>query len=131
MVAEISMALASVKTMLDSAKTLNELAKQFENTELRMQVVELVNKIELLSSELSAAKQKLQQRESVVYERGVYWPVGKIGEGDPYCSRCLEVREQLVHSRPAQQFAPTWRCPICDNEIRKDGGLMIRRAARG
>src|SRR5258708_9966054 len=124
---ELSAAIASAKAMKDTAKFLTDVSKSFDQAELKMRIVELVGQITELNQELQELRQKLSTRESVTYIDGVYWKNGAEHSGDPFCPKCLEADDKLIHMREHQHRATvfeegffTWECLSCAKEIRRN-----------
>lgn len=127
MIAEMSAAITAVKAVKDSAKYLADVSKSYDQVELRLKIVELVGQVTDLSDELNGLRQKLGVRESVNYVDGLYWKIGEENKGDPYCARCMEADDKLVHMMAGEETAGPmsegyffWGCISCKHQVRRN-----------
>lgn len=83
--------------------------------EIQEKLLELQNQLLVLEAENKQLKEKLQFKESLIFENNAYW----IKKGDekegPYCSCCWDSNEKTIRMQPAPNPA-YFDCPKCKNK---------------
>ncbi len=88
---------------IDSLKTAYELAKKGATIELQEAIMSLREEVMALqernlelAQENAALREQAQLKNTVVFERGIYWKMeGEEREG-PYCPQCHDANEKLI-----------------------------------
>lgn len=132
----ISAILGSIKTAADIAKLIKDSGTSLEEAEIKLKIAELIGaladaKIEVAGIQTEILKKdevikelndKLNLKESVIWEKPYYWT----GEGDkrdgPFCQRCYDDNQKLMRLQGGG--TNFWRCSVCsssyaDNNYRR------------
>lgn len=113
MLAEITSLAKGVTAARETAKLIMTASAKLESAELKIRVADLLSQMADLTNEVTELRQQVTQRESVTYANGVYWPKGNVNSGDPYCPRCLEARDRLIHMRYSDTYNRMYICNDC------------------
>lgn len=98
----------------DAAKVLQEAGKieQYkEILEAHEKMLEMQDRISDLGAKVRDLEGKLKTKKSLKYERNCYW----LDKEGPFCSRCWDSEEKLVHMLPNRSVA-YYHCPNCENK---------------
>jgi hypothetical protein len=88
--------------------------------ETQKELLEMQKRIGNLEKENKELKEKLEIKENIILENGVYWTRKDGGEKDgPFCTRCWDKNKELIRmkflSLPAHK--PFWECTECKNQF--------------
>ncbi len=94
-------------------------ARNAGNIELSVELAKVADalltkqkKIEDLEKENTSLKNKLKNKEAVIFSEGVYWLEADTNKQRPFCPRCLEKDHELITLNTS--FTPP-DCPECKN----------------
>lgn len=68
--------------------------------------------------EIQELKLRLKGEEALKHDGRMYW---KEGDETPFCPICKENEHKAIHLHywgGSREYAPTWSCRVCRNEIR-------------
>ena len=139
-IAEITGALAGVKSAMEIAKALLAAEKAIEVAALKMQVAQLMSSladvqtkvidaneaIEARDKEIGALRNALEFKAKVVKRLDAYHESDENGnpKGDPFCMRCFEADHRLFHVTLGGRLDDAVICPQC--KARYDGSRVSR-----
>lgn len=83
--------------------------------EIQEKLLELQNQLLFLEAENKQLKEKLQIKESLIFENNAYWIEKGDGKEGPYCSCCWDNDEKTIRMQPAPDPA-YFDCPKCKNK---------------
>ena len=123
---DIGMAVGSVKSAIDIAKTLKDSAGLFDKAEVKLQLVELIGSLadakmqiaEIQEALIDSEKEKkelidkIKLRDNMVYEKPYYWKNNGDGQEGPFCQRCFDSDDKLIHLQGGNN--DMWFCRQCD-----------------
>lgn len=125
----ITNALSGIKVATDIAKELKAIDGQYKDAELKLKIVDLIEALSdakmsiadikaLLvekNEEISRLKAVLATKDELVFEHPYYWKETNGKRGGPYCHRCWEVDQLLVHLRGGANGC--WSCAQCKSSF--------------
>lgn len=105
--------------IIDVLKTAAKVAQEAGKIELYGQILEVYEKlldqqkrIEDLEKENKELKEKLEVKDSLVYENNTYWTVKDGIKTGPFCSRCWDSEHKIIRMHPSHNPA-FHECPGC------------------
>ena len=102
------------------AKTLRE-ADKIEQYQQILDVQEKLIDIEKRNYELEnenrKLKEKLVQKETLIFERNAYWTKVDERKDGPFCSRCYDVERNLVRIKLWDRTTNRYACPECKHVV--------------
>src|SRR5690554_5746970 len=121
-IATIAAALGSLKTATDIARLIKDSGASLEQAEIKLQIAELISalaeaRIEIASVqsdlvakdiEIRALKEKLENKQKMVWEKPYYWLLDGGNRDGPYCQRCYDVEQNLVRLQGSGKSG--WSC---------------------
>lgn len=135
-IAQLFASLKAGETILKGIKaTYDTMGKQ----ELRMQIIDAVDKLLDAKDEAQSLRARLQELEAenadlkkdlegppLVYDdEGMFYR--QEGSETPFCGRCKDVDEKLIHLLPGRKITmdnsrrdPIWHCPACKQGVLRD-----------
>jgi hypothetical protein len=99
-------------------KTLREVDKipQYEQIlDVMEKLIEMQKRITDLESDNGDLREKLEIKESLVFEKNAYWIVRDSKKDGPYCSCCWDDNKKTIRMQPCGNPA-FCSCPKCDNK---------------
>jgi hypothetical protein len=115
-------------SVVDTAKTAYDLAKKGMTVEfqekimqLREEALELQEENLRLKNENRELKERIESRETVKFDRHVYW---RNGDPVPYCPLCYEKSQMLLHLNGPSTFGGInnlYSCSGCSTMYREQG----------
>lgn len=111
--------ITATKAGVDAIKKAIEIADNLNNLELKSAILQLKENILELRQEnidlkeaLSKIEKKNSEKETLFFERNVYWK----NEGEkrigPFCSGCFDKDEKIIRLKIGDYV---WVCPICNS----------------
>jgi uncharacterized Zn-finger protein len=113
-------------SILDDTKTVAHLVQEAGSTDLygkmvdlEVEVFELVQENEKMKQENMALIDQLKLKENLKFEFNSYW-MEKSGHFEgPFCSKCYDVNNILVHMHLIDKATESFKCPHCSTICRK------------
>jgi hypothetical protein len=130
---EFTAAITAAKAVKTTAKLVMDISKEFDQIDLKMKVIELVNQIGDLSDQLIELREKARLRDDYAFHKGVYWRLGPEAEGhdgrplmtdeEPFCPRCYDVDGNAVHMQSINMewHGKMFQCPQCKHMHPREG----------
>jgi hypothetical protein len=125
----ITGALQSIKAARAIADYMAKVQKDYDTTELKLKISELVDALLDTQSKIAEAGRALEEKQNdidhlkdalafkdkLVFAKGVYYVADANNQpiGDPYCPGCWDAHREAIHlhSHPAKFH--TLECPVC------------------
>jgi endogenous inhibitor of DNA gyrase (YacG/DUF329 family) len=130
----ITAAMTSLKTAMDIAKILKEATTTLEQAEVKFKLADLMlsladakvgiaeasNALIEKDAEIAKLKSAFAMNQRMVFVGGAYVLVDSQNKlfGQPYCSRCWEVDQKLVHLILNPAAALLVKCPECNTDVK-------------
>lgn len=125
MLETVSGALATVTTAIEMIKVLSAAKGAMADAATKMKLAELIStladaKVDIAAvtdsvlakdEEIRDLKGKLELKETLVFDRGVYWARSRDGQDGPFCQKCWDYNEKLVRLQKGQH--QRWMCFQC------------------
>ncbi len=84
--------------------------------EVQEKLLEMQNKIFELDRENKDLKDRLETKESLIFENNAYWRIDKNGKKEgPICSCCWDDNKKPIRMQPSGHPA-YYSCPKCENK---------------
>jgi len=78
---------------------------------IREELIKVQDENQNLKAKIKNLEEKLQIKEKLTYEKSYYWLNDNGAKSGPYCQRCYDVKNNLVHLQGGQN--DTWWCYEC------------------
>lgn len=108
--------------LLNNMKALTELIKKYDNSDLNHKMHELDRQINDVIGENSRLKEsvkaltdQLDQSKQLHYEDNAYYLIQGNDKEGPYCSKCWDSSEKLMHLQTDDNVKG--RCPLCNDTV--------------
>jgi hypothetical protein len=125
----VSAALQSVKAAMGIAEYMAKVQKNYDATELKLKISELVEALLATQSKIAEAGQALGEKqgeidrlkdalafkEKMLFANGVYYIADASNQpvGDPYCPGCWDAHRNAIHLHNHPAKFHTLECPVC------------------
>lgn len=108
--------------MVDLSSAVATLGATFKLAEFQVQIADLKLELQSKDERIRELEKKLAQRAQLVRHNEMYCMVGEDGKptGDPYCPRCFEAEDKLIHlvHRNSEYVV----CPACETTFPRNPG---------
>lgn len=127
---DIVTTLGSVKTAIEIAKGIKDIKSLSDNAEIKLQLVDLIDALVETKADLADIKtqliekdkqiqelnEKLNTKDTLVYEEPFYWKVIEDNKEGPFCQRCHDADSKLVRliSKPNNTYG-SHVCKVCES----------------
>jgi hypothetical protein len=129
-ISSITAALSGIKNATDIAKAIKSIEGQYETAELKLKIVDLIDALSeakmsiadiktLLiekDEEISKLKTVLATKDDLINEHPYYWKESDGKREGPYCQKCWEVDQILVHLQGGANGS--WGCANCKSPFK-------------
>jgi len=87
---------------------------------LQQQLLDIQKKINDLEVENKELKDKLQLQDDLIYENNTYWIKKEDKKDGPFCSRCWDVKKNIVRMKKSTANPAFHSCPECKMQAQTD-----------
>lgn len=96
-------------------QSMMKLFQEAGKMELYEKISKLLKENEVLKEKISALKEKLKLKKSMIFEEEVYWIKDENGnvKDEPFCPNCYDAEELTVHLITVEEDPRYKRCPKC------------------
>lgn len=122
--------------IFDELKSIGKVLQEAGKIEQYQQILDTQQKLlemQKITNELQAEnrnlKDKLEIKESIIYENNTYWVIRDNNKDGPYCSRCWDVDKNLVRIKRGINNSAFHTCPEC--KIQVQTGPIFHPTFRG
>ncbi len=107
--------LKSIASILQEAGKIEQYKQILET---QKELLEIQKNISDLEKENNDLKQKLEIKDSLVYENNAYWIVNNDKKDGPYCTCCWDDSKKTIRMQPCGN-PDCFDCPKCNNKVVK------------
>lgn len=130
-ISSIAATLQGIKTATEIAKSLRNIDFSIEKAELKLKIAELTSALadakigfsEIQSSiiykdkEINNLKEKLYFKENFIFEEEFYFLHKNNQKIGPYCHRCYDGDQKIVHLVSVRSYRGCYYCNVCNNHF--------------
>lgn len=86
--------------------------------EIQEKLLEMQNKINLLEEKNKSLSEKLKVRESLIFEKDLYWIQKNDKRDGPFCTNCWDGEDKLMRLHSYETgYDKGFKCPKCENKV--------------
>jgi hypothetical protein len=104
----------ALKTTAEVLRKADKIEEYKQILEVQQKLLEMKKKMMELEAENKILKEKLETKESTIFERNSYWCIRNGGKDGPFCSCCWDDERKMIRMQPCGNPA-YFNCPRCKN----------------